>query len=481
MRKVSFGEEGGSGDASSFYLSPAVPAEKMLSNMRASLERGLPEARLCKPHGHVMSIAAGGPSLADTYKDLTGFVCAVNGSLRWLIDHQMNPAASYACGIMDAGEHIADAIVAHPGVRYYVASHVDPAVFDKLKGCDVRLWHVTPNSMEDPDGAMAILDAHYKQNWHAIGGGCTMGLRWVDLGYYLGFRKFHLHGMDSSFRDGSTHAYPDKADTKERIEFAGRSTRLNFLAQVYDFSELLERLWDQDRSIEMEVYGDGLLQDEWKSFRDANPDAYRGNVVNYKSQDGYLFPATCNHTGALLSHSAALFRRIVSMTDKRGVAVQAGGNVGILANLLAGVFRRVITLEPDPTNWECLDQNVKSPNVTKINSALGREEGTVAIERERGNCGASYIDGVGIIPMTTIDAMGLNSCDLIVLDVEGYELQALQGAKDTIDKFRPVIVVEDKGHGLRYGVREGMIETWLRENFGYSVKWSDGSDFVLTC
>lgn len=265
------------GEIRSFPISPAVPASRMLENMKSSIKRGLPTAKLCKPHGLVMSIAGGGPSLVDTYRRLEGYICAVNGSLKWLLDHNPIEGASYACGIMDAGEHIADQIVAHPDVRYYVASICDPKVFDKLKDCDVRLWHVTPNSMEDPEGAKAILDEAYPE-WMAIGGGCTMGLRWIDLGYFLGFRKFRLHGLDSSFRE-TTHAYPDRADGKEWIEYNGRKTRLNFLCQVYDFSELLDRLWDQDKSIELEVYGDGLLQDEWKSFRAANPEAFKGRPV----------------------------------------------------------------------------------------------------------------------------------------------------------------------------------------------------------
>lgn len=269
MRQVSMSGEGGN---SLVYLSPAVPASRMIENMRSAIARDLPLIDICKPHDLTMSIAGGGPSLADTFDDLEGYVCAINGSLKWLVDKGLKEGVSYACGICDAGEHIADQIIAHPDVRYYVASVCDPKVFDKLKDCDVRLWHVTPNSTEDAAGVEDVLNDAYAM-WHAIGGGCTMGLRWIDLGYYLGFRKFKLHGMDSSFRETS-HAYPDRADHKEWIEFNGRKTRFNFLAQVYDFAELLERLWDQDRSIEIEVFGDGLLQDEWNAFRKENPEAF---------------------------------------------------------------------------------------------------------------------------------------------------------------------------------------------------------------
>lgn len=259
---------------SRFYLSPAVSGEQMLENMRSALARGLPEVTACKPHGHVMSVAGGGPSLADTYHQLEGFICAVNGSLAWLLQHEIKSGASYACGVMDAGEHIADMIVADPKVRYYVASVCDPAVFEKLAGCDVRLWHVSPRSTTVAAQVESLLNEKRPDHWHAIGGGCTMGLRWINLGYFLGFRKFRLHGLDSSFKEAATHAYPDRADTKDRIEFNGRMTRPNFLAQVYDFFGVLNRFAVDDPFIEIDVLGDGLLQDEWKAFRVRNPGAF---------------------------------------------------------------------------------------------------------------------------------------------------------------------------------------------------------------
>lgn len=255
-----------------FHLTPAVPVEKILDNMRSSIRRNLPLATVCKPHKMLMAVAGGGPSLADTYKQLNGYAVAVNGSMGWLLGQAVTTPA---CGICDPGAHIADMIVALPRVRYYVASTCDPSVFDKLRGCDVHLWHITPNSTADPKTATAILNEAYPDHWHAIGGGCTMGLRWIDLGYFLGFRRFDLHGLDSSFKDGATHAYPDRADTKDRIVYAGRETRPNFLAQVYDFFGVLNRFAIQDPFIEVEVFGDGLLQDEWKRFRGKNPGAFR--------------------------------------------------------------------------------------------------------------------------------------------------------------------------------------------------------------
>ncbi len=238
-------------------FTPAGSGERMLANMRSALDRKLPSVTVCKPHGRTLSVAGGGPSIADTCGMLTDCIAAINGSLRFILDKPIIQGASYFCGVMDAGEHIADALIADPKVRYYVASICDPGVFDKLKDCEVVLWHVTPASIACPDEAAELIGDRL-----SIGGGCTMGLRWLNLGYVLGFRRFHLHGLDSSFRDGSTHAYPDRADTKDRLMVSGRETRPNFLAQVRDFFAVLPVFKD----IEITMYGEGLLQDRWREL-----------------------------------------------------------------------------------------------------------------------------------------------------------------------------------------------------------------------
>ncbi|MFM2462009.1 hypothetical protein, partial [Klebsiella pneumoniae] len=69
-----------------------------------------------------------------------------------------------------------------------------------------------------------------------IGGGTTMGIRWLNLGHYMGFRKFEMHGLDSSYRGAQTHAYADSRDGKAgTIEINGYVTDNNFLTQCIDW------------------------------------------------------------------------------------------------------------------------------------------------------------------------------------------------------------------------------------------------------
>jgi hypothetical protein len=232
-----------------FPARPAVSDEAMLENVRSALKRNLPRVQFSRAHDRVMSIAAGGPSLEDTWKDLSGVIVSVNASLGFLLERDITP---WACGLLDARPHIADLIEPHPDVFFFVASICHPRVFQKLHGCNVGLWHPT---------GMPGLETELPAGTDMIGGGSTMGLRWLNLGYVMGFRKFEAHGLDSSFRGEKTHAYPDRRDGQElTLMIDGYPTSINFLQQVEHFLEVRRMFAGLDEPPVINLHGSGLLQ-----------------------------------------------------------------------------------------------------------------------------------------------------------------------------------------------------------------------------
>lgn len=253
-----------------FALIPTHTPEMLLEHVRSAVSRNLPDVRECKAHDGLLSVAGGGPSIEDTWKELTGHVAAVNGSLAWLLDKGMVPQM---CGICDPSAPIVDMITAHEDVTYFLASCVNPKVFNKLSKCRVYLWHLHPI-----DGQDALLDSLYPdKGWTQISGGCTMGTRWINLGYHSGFRKFHMHGLDSSFRGKSSHAYPNHHDDKEWMVFDGYPTRINFIGQVCSFLSLMDRFKQPDIDpVEIKMFGEGLLQARFRAWQADNPGVHDG-------------------------------------------------------------------------------------------------------------------------------------------------------------------------------------------------------------
>lgn len=177
----------------------------------------------------------------------------------------------------------------------------------------------------------------------------------------------------------------------------------------------------------------------------------------------------------------------IDLLDKylkeKSVCVQAGGNVGVFPRRLSGDFGAIYTFEPDPENFNCLARNCPEPNIIKFQAALGSNHDHVRVGVSRpdlkNNCGAYQVTGDGITPTMMIDDLELPACDLIYLDIEGYELFALQGGYETIKKYHPVIVIENKDLPLMYDVTKEQVVDFLVGEFDYEVKERVQRDVIL--
>jgi len=188
----------------------------------------------------------------------------------------------------------------------------------------------------------------------------------------------------------------------------------------------------------------------------------------FKIEKGYYVPKNDTECIKVVFDVTDLLPAL-ALVDKFDCVIQAGGNFGVWANFLSDKFRHVYTFEPDPLNFSALCKNIGDvQNIIKFNSALGCDHEAIALNGREANAGAHFVSGKGIIPTLKIDDLGIEP-DLIVLDIEGYELKALIGGKETIQKFKPVIHFEDKGLSEKYGIAQGEAEKWL-EQFGYKVR-----------
>ena len=62
----------------------------------------------------------------------------------------------------------------------------------------------------------------------------------------------------------------------------------------------------------------------------------------------------------------------------------------------------------------------------------------------RGSFRASTTERFVVILACPIDSLDLGPVDFIKLDLEGYEVRALNGARKTLEKYRPYVLFEDK-------------------------------------
>lgn len=168
---------------------------------------------------------------------------------------------------------------------------------------------------------------------------------------------------------------------------------------------------------------------------------------------------------------------VVNMLPQRRTVVQAGGNLGVFPKGLAKYFDKVVTFEPIQTNLECMLKNIDTiENIDVYNCALGAEDTRANFKSTiKGNCGATQItfSTEGDMSVIPLDSLELDDVDLLWLDVEGTEVEALNGAIETIERCRPIIVTEN--NGLIPAYPSGLdgspgFRSWVEHTFGYSYK-----------
>ena len=138
----------------------------------------------------------------------------------------------------------------------------------------------------------------------------------------------------------------------------------------------------------------------------------------------------------------------INCCEKKGCVIQAGGHLGMWAKKLSDIFDVVLCLEPDPNLFACMKMNLRdTKNVIIWEAALGDSNANVNYHQHpsagSGHIGAPHPKAKKVL-QGRIDDLPLEKfgCDLILLDVEDYEINVLKGATATIEAYHPVIQVE---------------------------------------
>jgi FkbM family methyltransferase len=155
-------------------------------------------------------------------------------------------------------------------------------------------------------------------------------------------------------------------------------------------------------------------------------------------------------------------RLLLSLLKIPGIVIEVGANMGVhtvpMAIELARQGRSMLALEPQPIIFQQLCANLAINGLLNVNAlsyACGKESGVVSFEvpdyRSRGNFGGTCMSAHPTSPtrheavpcIRLDDLVPTGTVGLIKIDVEGYELQVLEGSSNIIARSHPVLYVEN--------------------------------------
>jgi hypothetical protein len=225
----------------------AVTMEAELAQIERCVSLKFPRLSLRPIREETASIVGYGPSLAETWDQVTWPIFTVSGAHDFLVERGKIPDWHVEC---DGRDHKTKHLT-KPRLEtaYLIASICNPRVWEQLRGFNVEYWHncngqhVVDWIGKNDDGSILVA------------GGSVVGLTAIHIAGILGFRKFKLFGFDGNFWKGSRHAGPHYGPPQKVIERNGWQTSPQ-MSNACD-----ELLWlMKNEELQIEVVGHSLMK-----------------------------------------------------------------------------------------------------------------------------------------------------------------------------------------------------------------------------
>ena len=258
----------------------ATPLGTSLANIRVNGKRGLRKFEDLPGFMEVkdwpVALAGGGPSIKRHLEELRQFQTIVScGSAHdYLIENGITPTFAVACD----PDPVTQAYFQNPTQKaiYLLSTHADPQLYEHLADYKIATW----NCYTDESDAQLAWAENDGPNWHAVGGGCTVGLRALSLMMLLGFQDIHFFGFDSCIEvlendEINHHAYQYATDkevmqTLHKIRMGANSPGEKVyicegyqLAQGFHFKMFVDCHGDKFRA---HFHGGGMLSDWYDTW-----------------------------------------------------------------------------------------------------------------------------------------------------------------------------------------------------------------------
>jgi FkbM family methyltransferase len=185
-------------------------------------------------------------------------------------------------------------------------------------------------------------------------------------------------------------------------------------------------------------------------------DAWRGEMIRLAGTTVHV-PGPRRIRFSVVAGNLRIHRLLDRLVHPGATVVDVGANIGyntVHAARLAGPRGRVVAIEPTPDNLEVLRRNVAASGLDNIvvePVAAGRAAGTrdLFVRGEKSAVNSLFPDScyahvTDVIPVSVVplDELVAGAVDVVKIDVEGAELDVLEGMPRILQARRTALIVE---------------------------------------
>ena len=207
-------------------------------------------------------------------------------------------------------------------------------------------------------------------------------------------------------------------------------------------------------------------------------------VAQYKRERLYVpSPRT-----AILGHFLKSYERVYERyfrVKKDEIVLDIGAYIGSFTMTVAKRAKKVLAIEPDPKNYACLKANVsRFANVRTIRKGVWNSKKKLklyldsrypvahSVVIQPGNKSVDIeVDALDNI----VSELGFNKVDFIKMNIEGAEIEALEGAKQVLKSVKKIVL---DAHHIRDGKPTYPLVCRLLEAKGFKTRIVEGTVYA---
>lgn len=204
---------------------------------------------------------------------------------------------------------------------------------------------------------------------------------------------------------------------------------------------------------------------------------YAGNTNNSTDRLFFMFGGCEKYMLSLLKDY------IISQKKNDAVFLDVGAHVGNHALFMSKYVRKVHSFEPNPVVRNSLESNLKLNEINNVivyPLGLGDVNETIPFyvpKKDHLSCGSFcsdhdkrneyYTDLDVRIGDDVVREKNIKNIEIVKIDVEGFERKVIEGLARTLDKYRPMVVLEVSGTTRnKFGSKDDF-ESVFPENYSF--------------
>lgn len=228
---------------------------------------------------------------------------------------------------------------------------------------------------------------------------------------------------------------------------------------VLGFASHLDTVLDRIREInsrhpvfapDIPVAGSGLFTIDYVREKEEKFDFVYNHLADEESRRVYLDIINFKISGKIdylfntFADKNEIYHNILKLTDNEVIAdlgAYDGDTIREFTNYTNNKYAHIYALEPDEKNFKKLTKNTAGmENITLYNMGAWNKKDTLIFDRKAGRNSKLSANGVPV-RVSDIDSLIKDNITMIKMDIEGSELKALDGCRNTIKKHKPKLYV----------------------------------------